>query len=319
MKYKLRYDFGIYNEYFSVWMSKIYRSSLEYCNMMYGCNPVYELQIYELQIKEFMNYVEDYLFYFYKFNREMLVGIFERLVELKCIGILPYEKRGVFGYTESGIVYVNPNMEVSRTRLTICHELGHIVNQEWESWFEKFIDLQYKNPSDGIRRTEDDLVLCILGMRLLDEALTVDCSESIASYYNLRARSRFVSKRGPLFNGRVYETNFSDVYGEMQMPAINFAKLFFELSNENNFEALNKFFIESLNKDFLPTLIEEYGLNTLLELLKPLGIIHQACYETFGQNDSRYRGSIDKSSLALKKFNNLVSQLREDKSKIKRK
>ena len=78
---------------------------------------------------------------FYNFNNSEFFSILKNMVEnLEFVAVFPPHKRGLFGQYVSSekTLYINPKLNSSynlsskeRTRLYVCHELGHIQNQIW--------------------------------------------------------------------------------------------------------------------------------------------------------------------------------------------
>ena len=77
----------------------------------------------------------------FKKNSEKTRSFFKNLIEkLKFVTVFPRANRGLYGQyvISEKTLYINPQLHASskltsdeRTRLYICHELGHVKNSEW--------------------------------------------------------------------------------------------------------------------------------------------------------------------------------------------
>ena len=170
-------------------------------------------------------YLEDYLFYYDQFYPQDFDRVFDALKrKLSIITVLPKKRRGIYGeFVETDkLVFINPSLRPSssltsqeRTRLYMCHELGHIINSDWMDTVEEHISRSGE--------TGEAYDLMYAGFSMIDEATTQNRAEAITYYFCGKQRSRLRMHRGPLFDGETYRSNF-DFYGEFQEPAIAFSK-----------------------------------------------------------------------------------------------
>ena len=140
--YKTKNKFGYYTDSVNQFLNNIYCRSLElYYKRYVQNNPTGTEKIDIKKIEESMGYIDDYLYYYYQFNNESFVPIFKNLIEkLKFVTVFPRANRGLYGQyvISEKTLYINPQLHASskltsdeRTRLYICHELGHVKNSEW--------------------------------------------------------------------------------------------------------------------------------------------------------------------------------------------
>ena len=166
-----------------------------------------------------------------------------------------------------------------RTRMYVGHELGHIVNSYW-------VD------SAKARLCIDDSSYVASGISLLDESITQNIAEDFAYCFAGKSRPQMnLRKNLPrdghyLFDGEYYKSNY-DFYGELQEPAIMFAKTLRGIGSIDNPEkALEKLCDRSFSHDFFSDIFREYVHDgreeDLIELLQNMGIIKDASYALFG-------------------------------------
>ncbi|MBR4830256.1 MAG: hypothetical protein IKZ96_00605 [Bacilli bacterium] len=319
-KYNTVNQFGDYTDLVNEYLNKIYGSSLElYIIRYYKNNPTGTHKIDIEKIEESLGYLEDYLYYYYQFNNESFVSIFTTLIDdLQYITVLPPEKRGIFGQYVSSekAVYINPQLRAGsyltsdeRTRLHICHELGHIINSKW---MEKIVPIL-----NSLKCSNEDRQLMYDGFSLLDETTTQDRAENIAYYFSNKTRPQKFRYSTRLFDGRPFETNF-DYYGEFQVPVIAFARTFRGIGKLLDDElVMQEFNKRSLSEDFSSRIIDEYTqdgqIDNLHYMLKRLGIIKNASYAAFGYSEQKY---LRQSSVALDEYNQLVGKMRDYRDPI---
>lgn len=314
--YFLNNDFEDYNDLVKEYIGKLYFNSLNfYANQYQGSNQT-NTRILDLdQIEISLGYVEDYLFYFYKFNNQEFFNIFKNLIEkLKFITVLPPQKRGLYGQyveKEKGL-YINPQMTSnthldsdSRIRLYINHELGHIINSNWMNSV-----VEYLNQNSVPKNINKQLIYD--GFSLFDESTTQNRAEDITYYFLKQKRPSKWQEKTRLFDNQPYITNY-DYYGAMQMPTIKFARILRGIGKINDNDiVLSEFCKKALNKNFANDMIEEFRIDGQLDnfyiLLESLGIIKNASYASFGLGEQKY---ITESSGALKKINDFSEQLRD--------
>lgn len=237
---------------------------------------------------------------------------------LNFVTVLPPTMIGIYGQyrDDEKILYINPELHSDqilssdeRTRLYICHELGHIQNSKWMSNLIVILN--------NINCSNEDKQLMYNGFSLLDEATTQDRAENIAYYFSSKRRPNMAQRVTALFDGKPHKTNF-DYYGEFQVPTIDFARTLRGIGKLEDIDLVMKEFgIRALKEDFSKKIFEEYTtdgqISNLYYLLKRLGIIKNAAYAAFGYGDPRH---INQSSLALAEYNQLVGKLRDYRDPI---
>ena len=321
--YKTPNQFGDYTDLVNVYLNKIYGRSLElYSNRYARNNPTGTPKIDIERIEDSLEYIDDYLYYYYQFQNEDFVSIFKNLIDsLQFVTVFPPSKRGLYGqYVDSEkTLYINPQLRASskltsdeRTRLYICHELGHIQNSKW---MQKLVPIL-----NNVRCSNEDRQLMYDGFSLLDEATTQDRAENITYYFSSKIRPLMYRYSTQLFDRKPFETNF-DYYGEFQTPTISFAKTLRGIGkladDESVMEEFNK---RSLSEDFSSRIFDEYTsdgqIENLYYMLKRLGIIKNASYAAFGYGEQIY---LQQSSIALNEYNQLVNKMRDYRDPITRK
>ena len=320
--YKTPNQFGDFTALVNEYLNKVYGRSLELYTKRYAnTNPTGTPRIDIEKIEESLGYIDDYLYYYYQFYNESFVSIFKNLINnLQFVTVFPPDMRGLFGeYSDSEkTLYINPELTASsklsadeRTRLYICHELGHIQNS---IWMEKVIPILNRLKCSGKERQ-----LIYDGFSLLDEATTQDRAENITYYYCSRLRPFMHRSSTDLFDGKPFETNF-DYYGEFQVPTISFAKSLRGIGKLSDDESvMEEFDSRSLSEDFSTEIIDEYIMDgqiaNLYYMLRRLGIIKNAAYAVFGLSDPAY---LQQSLEALQEYNQVVTKMRDRRDPIVR-
>ena len=313
---RLTNNFGKYNDVVLKFIKTLYTNSvLLYDKQYQGRNRTNTQDFDKQKIRDSINYVVDYLYYYYNFYKEDFYDIFMQLIkELKYVTVLKPGDRGIYGMYESleKCLYINPEMKSSsnlnsnaRIRLYINHELGHVINSRWMWLIE-----QYLNITSIPRKYSKQLIYD--GFSLLDEATTQNRAEDITYYYLGKNRPNKNNCRSMLFRGVSYQTNY-DYYGEMQTPATVFARTLRGIGHITNDDlALKKLCDRALKYDFSSDIVYEYEqdgqLDNLYNLFQNLGIIKNASYAAFGMADKKY---LSQSLPALNNFILLATKLRD--------
>lgn len=322
--YNILYDFGSYTNYVKDYINAVYGKSLHFYKETYADSGIstgtQSLDI--VKIEQALGYLEEYLYYFYHFYSDDFSKIFFNLLsKLEVISVFPPQKRGLYGqFVEAAkTLLINPELHPSRcltsderTRLYMAHELGHIINSDWMGQAKKII-------SESSVCDSSSKELAIDGFSLLDEAITQDRAEDIAYYFAHKIRPQRTSRRGSLFSGDVYTTNY-DFYGELQQPAVMFSKTLRGIGSiEDDDLALRRLSGRALKSDFADDIFYEYEvdgqLTNLFELLKEMGTIKCASYATFGMDDASY---ILESKTAKDSVVRLTSSLRDVRTPLKK-
>lgn len=318
--YRTTNQFGEFTNIVNEYLNKVYGRSLELYSKRYAKNnPTGTPKIDIEKIEESLGYIDDYLYYYYQFNNTSFVPIFRTLIDdLQFVTVLPPVKRGLYGQYVSAekTLYINPQLHASsklssdeRTRLYVCHELGHIQNAKW---MKNLIPILNSIDCSG-----EDRQLMYDGFSLLDEATTQDRAENITYYFSSKIRPLMYRISTQLFDKKQFETNF-DYYGEFQVPTISFAKTLRGIGKfDDNEQVMNEFNKRSLNENFSNEIFDEYTRDNQIEnlyyMLKRLGIIKNASYAAFGYSDHSY---LQQSANALQEYNQLVGRLRDHRDPI---
>lgn len=315
------YDFGNYTRIVSYYIDDLYSDSVSYYNRVYGnVHPTGTKALDESKITDFIGYIEDYLYYIYNVYNENFLDVFTALSQkLKNVSVLAPEDRGLYGafYESRSLLLVSPVLSGSRsltaderTRLYVGHELGHIINSYWVN------DAQVRMKADA-----DDLVM--EGISLLDEAITQSNAEDFAYCFASKDRPPMTLKRNLpknghyIFNNEPYKSNY-DFYGELQEPAIMFARTLRGIGKINDdTKAMHELCKRSFSHDFFGNIAKEYihdgRVEDLVELLQHMGTIKKASYALFGMGDT---SDIDASKGAKDNVVRLTNSLKDTREPL---
>jgi hypothetical protein len=134
-------------------INDIYRRSYEHI-VDYFPNEIHEL---DNLIRDF----EEYLYQCYRYNlinQHNEEYILEKLKTLNVITLLPHNERGFHGKYQNNCVFINPNLNNSRTlnsaarqRLFTFHELGHfLIDTETAMTIDTIEECGWKLLEEGI-------------------------------------------------------------------------------------------------------------------------------------------------------------------------
>ena len=223
-KWSLNRNFDNYNEDIYKYLRKVYLNSLDYYVENYinkyptGTKKL-DLDVLDKSIR----YLEDYMYYVLKVYSDDFVNVFNSLKRnVKTMTVLSKNQRGLYGQfiPFNGVILINPELKGNgvlnnkeRTRLYVCHELGHAVHFDWIHTLGKNIP----KDKDGL------LPLIYKGFDLIDEATTQNMAEDIAYCFANKDRPALRECRGLLFSGGSYKSNF-DFYGNLQESATMFSR-----------------------------------------------------------------------------------------------
>lgn len=317
----LNHDFGRFNEPVKRYLRRVYLNSLNYYEEKYcNGNPTNTKELDLYTIDRSICYTEDYLFYFYHLYNDLFLDVFLSLKKnVDKITVLEPERRGIYGQfiPWEKLIYINPSLSGSRTlrkdertRLYLCHELGHAVHNDWMDTFKHNID---KN------RINQEINMAYQGFCLIDEATTQNTAENVAYFYSKSNRPKQGLRRDQLYSGRPFKTNF-DFYGNLQEPATLFSKTLRGIGIiDSDDDALNRLSLRAMNNQFLNDIFYEYKRDgqeeNLYLLMGFLGIIKRASYATFGYDKKNY---IDSSLEAFNEVKKLARSLRDSRPPFRR-
>ena len=273
-------------------------------------------------LKDCLREVVHYLYYLYEQSPKEFGKVFNSIKEnAKTICLLPIGNRGIYGLTEfeRKRIHINPDLGSSSTLtgnqrriLYLAHEMGHVINHAWMQKVLAYVDDQKKR---GLM-SDKDRWLMFNGFRLLDEAIAQNEAENFI-YARCEKNRPPREMRGMgegLFNGKGYLTNF-DYYGEMQEPAIMFARTLRGIGKiKSDTKALDMLSKRAQSPDFFDRILYEYTRDGYKEKLKEelflMGALTAAKYATFGEGDKSY---IPKSGENLRKFREIATAMRDYK------
>ena len=296
-EFSLEHTFSQQNQEVVTYLSKVFNRSIEYYRDHYIKHPELTVDINQDldALAKFFQYLEEYLYYYDQFYPNEFTNIFNNLQrKLEIVTVSPKNERGLYGRSDEELkmVLVNPSLGPSasltgdeRTRLYMCHELGHIINSDWMNTVEEHIVKSGKN--------NNLLQLMYAGFSLLDEATTQNRAEAITYYFAGKQRNDLKNYRGRLFGGEIYRSNF-DFYGEFQELAIAFSKTLRGSGGKNTSDddAMRLLSIRTLDRRFVDKVFYEYEkdgkLSELYNMLIYMGAIKKASYASFGVGNKEY-------------------------------
>ena len=262
--------------------------------------------------------VEEYLYYNYTKHPQNFNYILNSLLnKATIIAVLPDNSRGIYGKTEnsSKTIYINPDLpgrrgltKEERTRLYMAHELGHAVNS---GWMKKVIEYCDKNIRQG-KLTKENAQLIYDGFSMLDESTTQDRAEDFA--YNIANKQRpklAYYKNNRLFGGEPYKSNF-DFYGELQEPAVMFARTLRGIGKEDDDnKALRMISDRALSENFFDNILKEYNRDGQIQFFEKevqyMGLLKRASYANFGYGSAEY---LKRSASYLQSLKSITGKLR---------
>lgn len=305
---KSRHNFLDYGSLVDEYLLRVYKNSVSYYTSRNGKlsnnNPDYN------RIKSYITYLDDYLYFYYRFNKNSFSDVFMSLIEnVKFIGILPKGRRGIYGEFKDDCkgVFINPNLSARHglsssdiTRLYLSHELGHAVNKKWvnSAWNTSHNEAFYD------------------GVSLLDEVTAQDRAETIAYYYAGKDRPPKRASSSIIFSGDPYNTNF-DFYGELQDIGLMFSRTLRGIGSiENDEEALKTFDSRALSPNFFDEIVSEYRrdgeIDNLISLFMNMGVIKNASYSLFSRGmSSSYLSSSKKCRDEIIKISSKLRDYRQ--------
>ena len=317
--YNLNYDFGPYNNTLSKYMEQLLNNTRInfHQQSLRGelINSEQELDALAGCIQNF----EEYLYYSYQNYPNSFNHIINLIINnVGIISVLPKTNRGVFGLTDvqSKTIYINPKLSDSETltgperiRLYIAHELGHITNDSWMSQVKEYVNQHLRQGKLSLEQAQ----LIYDGFSLLDEATSQERAENFA--YKLANKQRpqlLYYKNNKLFNSEPYKANF-DFYGELEEPAIMFARTLRGIGKENDdIRALDMLSERAISPNFFTNILNEYirdgQMPAFTKELQYMGLLKRASYANFNQENPSY---LQNSKMYLEKFKEIVLQMRD--------
>lgn len=320
--YKLKNDFKQYNDSIYVYMQELIKNCTKKFQTQVKAGEIIDKVNDSMGLARLVYYLEDYLYYVFQNSPADFNHVFNSIMNgVRTIAVLPYDYRWkIYGRTEEDekTIYVNPDLKGStsltgeeRQKLYVAHELGHIVNGKW---MDKALSYVYR-----LRIPMEKADLIYQGFSMLDEAISQNRAENFAYDSSRKHRPKLGYYRAErMFGGEKYKTNF-DYYGELQEPAVMFARTLRGLGKINNDEKVLDLLSErAMNPDFFDSIIKEYKKDghakDLLFVLTYMGLIKKASYANFGQDDINY---LLNSRSYLEKLIETTEELRDYREPVK--
>lgn len=310
-------NFGRYDESVAEYIRELKENSFAYFDKQVAAKQVRAEE--KDALKDCLRSAIYYLYYLYKQSPNEFEHILNSVKEnTKTICLLPIGSRGAYGWTEfdEKRIRINPEFKASsnltgdeRRALYVAHELGHVVNHPWMQKVMDYVDDQLIR---GLM-TDSDRRLMYSGFWLIDEATAQNTAENFIYAHTQKRRPPIVMyESGKLFNGKGYLSNF-DYYGEMQEPAIMFARTLRGIGKVNDdTRALDMLSKRAQSPDFFDRVLYEYTRDNQMESLKKelllLGTLKEASYAQFGRGDKTH---LAKSEENLREFKKVAAAMRD--------
>lgn len=317
--YKLKYDFRQYNNVIATYIDVLINNSMAIFQQQIRNGQVKNIEHDSNALAGCIQNLEEYLYYNFKKSPETFNHIINATMNnVRTISVLPKDNRGIFGETQpqNKIIYINPDLRDSkyltgeeRTRLYMAHELGHIVNNEW---MKKVVEYANQQIRQG-RLTQDHAQLIYDGFSMLDEATTQNRAENFVYEFSGKRRPSLAYYRNDrMFNSEPYRSNF-DYYGELEEPAIMFARTLRGIGKENeDIKALDMLSKRALSPNFFNRILNEYTrdrqMPAFIQEVQYMGLLKRASYANFGYEDVSY---LHNSKTYLERLRNVTAQMRD--------
>lgn len=191
----------------------------------------------------------------------------------------------------------------------MAHELGHIINNGWMKAVIEYANNQIRQG----RLTQEHAQLVYDGFSMLDEVTTQNRAEDFVYEFSGKRRSELSYHTNVrMFNSEAYRSNF-DYYGELQEPAIMFARTLRGIGKENDdAKVLDMLSQRALLPNFLNNILSEYSkdgqMAAFVQEMKYMGLLKRASYANFGYGDTSYLGN---SKTYLDKLRSITGQMRD--------
>lgn len=259
-------------------------------------------------------------------------NILNQLKSIESVGIL--NSGTIRGLTVGNKIQISPLQQPMEGltseemfKLTVFHELGHIINLSWENEYLQFCDRLYNNMeirnrlnSYGIK-SKNDLVN---GFILLEDVIVEEAAESVLYRSKDEKRPAFYMHRNKFFPGVEYRSNYN-MYTMFQELGLKFFRAFNSIGciEETTISgALKKSTTRAFYSDFIRKIEEEIctDINNMSDfalMLGCLGKVKNANYAGFGmavkddnKNNTYYY------NLYLSLINDKIKRLVDQKNNI---
>ena len=319
----LKYNFEQYNKVINLYLEVVKDNSEQHLVKQAEEKKISNPRNDIIGLDKSLGYLQDYLYYYFLNYPDKFSEILSSVISnIKTIGVLPDNKRGIYGeaVNDEKIIYINPSLASNglltgddRTRLYMAHEIGHIINNRW---MKNCLDSLNEMLKEGVL-SKEEAERIYEGMSLIDEVTTQDRAEDITYYFKNINRPSLKEVYNPrLFKGESFKSNF-DFYGELLEPGIMFARTLRGIGSiESDSKALSTLSERALSSDFFDNILYEYNRDghtrDLLEVLKYMGNIKRASYATFGYDDLSYLSSSKENKDKLIRITSSLRDYREE-------
>ena len=259
-------------------------------------------------VQAFLNLQEFIYYNFINSSDEEFIQIIWKLDKyLDKISIMPKTEKKGYGYYNPDeklkTIYINPDISEERKKLYLAHELGHVLNRNWTENLQNYCENLIKNARPSA------VVTFWQGFQFLDEVTTQDRAEDYFYWSLKKSRpslkpSSYSSIKDNNSKPITFNTNF-DYYGELQEPAILFARLVCrDCQGYSDEKILNELSKRALSATFISDIIayfESIGKKEdFIELIYYMGLLKRGSYAKFSQDDKKYLENFYKN---LQEFN----------------
>lgn len=230
-------------------------------------------------------------------DKKNYFNILNQLKDIESVGVL---KPGpVRGLTVGKSIQVNPVQEPFNElsgddlfKLTVFHELGHIINLSWEKEYHELSERLFNNREIRERlnkfgiNSKNDL---INGFILLEDVIVEEAAEDVLYRSKEEPRPPFMKYRSNIFPGVEYRSNYC-MYTNFQELGLKFFRSFnfIDCFREKTVSsALKKSSTKAFNREFMTRMTDEIctDINKMSDfalILGCLGKVKNANYSDFG-------------------------------------
>ena len=230
-------------------------------------------------------------------DKKNYFNVLEQLKNIECISVLkPGNLRGV---TVGNKISFNPELKSfddlsgeDMFKLTVFHELGHIICNSWQRDVTLLCDRMFKNQEINNRlndysiRSKNDLVN---GFILLEDVLVQEVAEDVLYRNKEMDRPQFMYYKSANFPGIRYRSNYA-LYKMFQELGLKFFRCFktCDCYTESTVSsALKKSSTKGFNSNFIKNIDSEMSedfdkLSDFSLMLGCLGKVKNANYSEFG-------------------------------------
>lgn len=297
--YQQKYNYkGVAFVGFDAFLQSLWKNSLiTYHNEVAHEATYFERVRAQQKIKEFINYLEDYvhgLIALSYVNENNICEVIAELKKLESISVLSKDKNNLCGETVGRKIFINSSIQPSktlssseRTRLYVGHEIGHLLHMMWEKDQDAYMNMLTNRTT--LTKVYNQLplenrVLIKEGFSMLDEAIVQNIAEDVAYLFARKERPpRTECSDRRIFDGMSYTSNF-DFYQELQEPTVKFGRT---LRSMDEFASDNEVLKELGRRSFEPGFVRSIVNDSIISeknfliMLLCMGRIKDASYSKF--------------------------------------